>query len=223
MRKLLHLVFAVWKTNRPFDKNHYPWEDPTKAQPAKTTPTAADLSAMRAADKEAVGPQRGLPAKEVVTTADSTLALMPLHVKATARPSSQPRPKVDYTFLRKRITMDRVLGHLGLLSQLRGHGQQRRGPCPLHSEPGATHRSFSVHLGKNAFQCFHADCGLKGNVLDLWAAIHRLPLYDAALHLAETFGLPRNREEKPVARTRSPEAATVRFAAVASAVSGQLR
>lgn len=24
-RKLLHLVFAVWKTNRPFDPNHYPW------------------------------------------------------------------------------------------------------------------------------------------------------------------------------------------------------
>jgi hypothetical protein len=28
--------------------------------------------------------------------------------------------------------------------------------------------------------------------LDLWATIHRLPLYEAALHLAKTFGLPRN-------------------------------
>jgi hypothetical protein len=26
MRKLLHLVFAVWKTGKPFDPNHYPWE-----------------------------------------------------------------------------------------------------------------------------------------------------------------------------------------------------
>ena len=26
MRKLLHLVYAVWKTNRPFDENHFPWE-----------------------------------------------------------------------------------------------------------------------------------------------------------------------------------------------------
>lgn len=25
MRKLLHLVFAVWKTDRPFDRHHYPW------------------------------------------------------------------------------------------------------------------------------------------------------------------------------------------------------
>ena len=26
VRKLLHLVFAIWKTNRPFDPNHYPWD-----------------------------------------------------------------------------------------------------------------------------------------------------------------------------------------------------
>src|SRR5262249_21624470 len=29
MRKLLHLVFAVWKTNRPFDQTHFAWEGPT--------------------------------------------------------------------------------------------------------------------------------------------------------------------------------------------------
>ena len=86
--------------------------------------------------------------------------------------------------------------------ELRGRGDQRRGSCPVHGEPGGAERTFSVHLGKSAFQCFHADCGVKGNVLDLWAAIHRLPLYDAALNLAETFGLLRNREEEPVARTR---------------------
>ena len=73
----------------------------------------------------------------------------------------------------------------------------------MHGQPTDVNRSFSVHLGKNVFQCFHADCGLKGNVLDLWAAIHRLPLYEAALHLAETFGLAVNREEEPVKGTRS--------------------
>ena len=57
----------------------------------------------------------------------------------------------------------------------------------MHSQPTDAERTFSVHLGKNVFQCFHADCAVKGNVLDLWAAIHRLPLYEAALHLAETF------------------------------------
>jgi hypothetical protein len=37
-----------------------------------------------------------------------------------------------------------------------------------------------------------------GNVLDFWAAVHRLPLCDAALHLAATFNLRQNREEEPV-------------------------
>ena len=59
-----------------------------------------------------------------------------------------------------------------------------------------------MHLGKNVFQCFQAECGAKGNVLDLWAAVQQLPLYEAAVHLAETFGLRRNREEDPVKGTR---------------------
>ena len=86
--------------------------------------------------------------------------------------------------------MEQVLQHLGLFPQLRGSGQQRRGLCPVHSQPTDTEQTFSVHLGKNAFQCFQADCGIKGNILDLWAAIHRLPLYEAALHLAKTFQVP---------------------------------
>lgn len=28
MRKLLHLVFAIWKTGKPFDPQHYAWEKP---------------------------------------------------------------------------------------------------------------------------------------------------------------------------------------------------
>ena len=78
---------------------------------------------------------------------------------------------------------------------LRGRGQQLRGSCPMHGQAGDGDRTFSVNLGKNVFQCFHAGCGVHGNVLDLWAAVHRLPLYEAALHLAETFHLTRNRED----------------------------
>ena len=138
----------------------------------------------------------------MVTTAKSTVEPAASAVKPATPPPTTTRPKVDYAFLRQQVTMEQVLEHLGLLKELRGRGDQRRGPCPVHSQPGDAKRTFSVHLGKNAFQCFHADCGVKGNVLDLWAAIHRLPLYDAALHLAETFHLLRNREEEPVARTR---------------------
>ena len=64
---------------------------------------------------------------------------------------------------------------LGLLDSLRGRGHQRRGPCPIHSQAGDTQPTFSAHLGKQVFQCFQADCRAQGNVLDLWAAVHKLP------------------------------------------------
>jgi DNA primase len=164
-----------------------------------------------------VGHQRDLAAQEVVTTATATVEPAPPAVKPASQPTPASRPKVDLAFLREQVTIEQVLQHLGLLPQLRGRGQQRRGPCPVHSQPTDAEPTFSVHLGKNVFQCFHADCALKGNALDLWAAVHRLPLYEAALHLAETFQLAWNREEEPVRRTRSPRPAKARRTASATA------
>ena len=202
MRKLLHLVFAVWKTDRPFDETHYAWENPPAPPAATPSSSPGSLVATGPGPDEAGGHKRDRPAEKVVTPAPSTVEPAPSPVKP-APPSSAPaRPKVDFAFVRQQVSLERVLDHLGLLGQLRGHGPQRRGPCPVHSHPGDRERTFSVHLDKNAFRCFQADCGAQGNVLDLWAAVHRLPLYDAALHLAETFGLPRNREEEPVPGTR---------------------
>jgi DNA primase len=84
-----------------------------------------------------------------------------------------------------------------LFEDLRGRAPQLRGRCPFH-QGDRRQRTLSIHLGKNAFHCFQADCQAQGNALDFWAAYHRLPLYEAALHLAETFHLYRNREEAPV-------------------------
>jgi transposase len=200
MRKLLHLVFAVWKTNRPFDTKHFAWEQPSDTPPTTTTLTSNDVPS--ASNDKAVGHKRDEPAKqEVVTTATATVVPGPAPVNpAPATPSK--RPKVDYAFLRQQGTMQQVLEHLGLLGNLRGRGQQRRGPCPIHGQPNDPQHTFSVHLGRNIFQCFHADCGAHGNVLDLWMAVRHLPLYEAALDLAATFSLPRNREEEPVGGTR---------------------
>ena len=222
MRKLLHLVFAVWKTNRPFDPKHFAKEqssdNPLPPTPAceqssdnqlpptpaceqssdnKLSPTTAGAPA--SSNEEAVGHKRDLPAEKVVTTANATVAPPTPPVKPA--PPTQ-RPKIDFAFLRQQVTMEPVLEHLGLLNHLRGRGLQRRGCCPLHSRPDDPQRTFSAHLGKNIFQCFHADCRAQGNVLDLWGAVHHLPLYEAALHLAETFHVPRNREEEPVQGTR---------------------
>jgi transposase len=230
MRKLLHLVFAVWKTNRPFDEKHCAWETPNDAAKAATTahvpaasaptasadqpgptvsnsvpassidqadPCTAKGGASASTKETAVGHKRDLPAEEVVTTAHATVAPTPPPVKPAPSANRPARPKVDFTFLRQQVTMEQVLRQLGLLDTLRGRGLQRRGPCPIHAQAGDTQPTFSAHLGKHLFQCFHADCRAQGNVLDLWAAVHKLSLYEAALHWAETFHLPRNREEAP--------------------------
>jgi hypothetical protein len=216
MRKLLHLVFAVWKTNCPFDEKHFAWEGPSDTA-LSTTSLPTEVGATLSANGKAVGHKRDLPAKEVVTTANSTLETASPAVKPATQVATGPRPKVDFACLREYVTMEHVLQHLGYFAALRGRGQQRRGPCPVHSQPTAPERTFSVHLGKNAFQCFHAECAVKGNVLDLWGAIRRLPLYEAALDLAETFRVPRNREEEPVRGTSSPQTATAQTSAPAAA------
>ena len=207
MRKLLHLVFAVWKTDRPFDGDHFPWANPAAGKPATAAaapaPTAAAIPTGDKDAETAVGHTRGLPAGTVVTTASPTVGAAPAPVKPAATLPGAERPRVDFAFLREHVKMEHVLEHLGLMRQLHGRGQQRRGPCPVHGEATDGGRSFSVHLGKGVFRCFHADCGAQGNVLDLWAAVHGLGVYEAALHLAQTFGLARNREEEPVKGTRT--------------------
>jgi transposase len=215
MRKLLHLVYAVWKTNRPFDEKHFPWEGPSDTQSSMTTPPSCDAGTTPSTNEKAVGHKRDVPADKVVTTAAFSVELAPPLVKPAPQRASPERPKVAFAYLREQVTMQQVLEHLGLFASLRGRGQQRRGPCPVHSQPADAQPTFSVHLGKNVFQCFHADCALKGNALDLWAAVHRLPLYEAALHLAETFHLSLSREEEPVKGTSSSRPATARRTASA--------
>ncbi len=192
MRKLLHLVFAVWKTDKPFNPAHYPWE-PAPSDSSQPAPSAVN--------ENAVGhKQEQVPAQKVVTTASSSVERSPASVNAkTLSPdpvSSTPRPQIDFRFLRQQVTLEQVLRHLSLFDDLKGRAPQLRGRCPFH-EGDRRQRTLSLHLGKNAFHCFQADCQAKGNALDFWAAFHRLPPYEAALHLAETFHLKRNREEHP--------------------------
>jgi transposase len=209
MRKLLHLVFAVWKTNRPFDEHHFPWEVSDAQVSPAVEPAQAESAAAAQADinEKAAGHKRDIPAQQVVTTASSIVDFPTPAVNAPTQqpPAAEPanaRPQVDFAFVRQQVTMEQLLRHLGFFEPLRGRSQQRRGPCPVHGQPTDRKGTFSVHLGKNICQCFQADCAAQGNVLDLWAALHRLPLYEAALHLAETFHLHRTREEERVKGTR---------------------
>jgi hypothetical protein len=203
MAKLLHLVFAVWKTNRPFDAQHFPWEQVENQAASQPTASPAQAATPASMNDKAVGHKRDEPAQEVVTTATPTVDPASTPVNPLSPTPAGVRPALDFAFLRQQVTMQQVLEHLGLWDQLRGRGYQRRGPCPVHNHSTARERTFSVHLGKNIFQCFHPDCGAHGNVLDLWAAIQRLPLYEAGLHLVETFHLAPNREEETVEGTRA--------------------
>lgn len=85
--------------------------------------------------------------------------------------------------------MQQVLEQLGHLGLLKGSGPQRRGPCPMHQSRSKRSTCFSVNLEQDIFQCFDPACGAKGNVLDLWAAVHGLTLKQAARDMAQTFGL----------------------------------
>jgi hypothetical protein len=198
MRKLLHQVFFVWKTGKPFDPEAYPHE---KAQQQAQAARKAKQQKKAAGHNKDVSPNR-----QVVTAAAPRLPVAEPPVKdAIDQESSPPKDHrgVDFAALRSQVTMEQVLRHLGLLDRLRGSGPQRRGPCPIHGSQGSRSRTFSVNFQKNVFQCFHPSCNAKGNVLDFWAAVHELPLHSAALDLAQTFNLQpflptANREEEPV-------------------------
>jgi transposase len=182
MRKLLHLVFAIWKGGRPFQADWYPWEAGSTAAGSDNGTSAEEQAAGHKPDAR--------PVRSVVTAACTDTVTDPDTVgEGTA---------VDFAHLKRQLPLARALDQLGLAERLRGRGAQRRGPCPLH-RGDARGRTFSVNLDANVFQCFDKQCGQKGDVIDLWAAVHGLPLRAAALDLVRTFGLepaPRPGTEK---------------------------
>jgi DNA primase len=94
---------------------------------------------------------------------------------------------IDFRALRAAVDIATVLDLLRFVPTRR-RGAQVRGPCPLHGPPLLRSRSFSAHLGKNAWRCFH--CRQSGNQLDLWAAATGQPLYQAAIDLCARLRHP---------------------------------
>jgi transposase len=189
MRKLLHLVFAIWKSGQGFDPQHYPWEKPshgpaTDPGPAVTEGNPRHLP--RSAHNQAAGHKpETKPAPQVVTAA--------WKAPATAEDEAT---FIDFAHLKRQVPLVQALDHLGLLSRLRGSGPQRRGPCPIHRGDGRG-RTFSVNLDDNVFHCFDAACSKKGDVIDLWASVKGMSLREAAIDLVRTFDLdPAPRTEK---------------------------
>ena len=200
-RKLLHQVFGIWSSNTPFDeeraRSRHHARNPKGTEPPKDSPGSP------AETKTAAGHKRDvLPKRKVVTAATSSVA--PSKKPVNEAPDTRRARSVDFAHLRAQIKIEQVLSYLGYWDGLRGSGDERRGRCPLHESHGKGygkgHRDFAVNVQKNVFHCVHPDCDQGGNVLDLWAAVHGLPLQQAALHLAETFQLqiqPRTEKRSP--------------------------
>ena len=184
MRKLLHLVFAVWKTKKPFDKQHYPWHAPAhvegrEARDEGREPAVEKSDMPMSLKNQAAGLKNpAVPVRKEVTAARQDQ-------DADGNPVGD-RIAIDFAHLKRQLTMAQVVDHLSL--RLRGKGPQRRGPCPIHRGDGRG-QTFSVHLEHNVFHCFDAACQNKGDVIDLWAAIHGMSLRQAALDLVRTFNL----------------------------------
>ena len=173
MRKLLHLTFAIWKTKKPFDRSFYPWDAPAHVTQEKGwEPTAAQDQAAGLKDSAE-------PASQEVTAACSG---------TLAHPEPGHNAFVDFAHIKAQLPIARVLEHLDLTRKLHGIGAQKRCACPIHC-PRSNGRTFSVNLEANVFQCFGVRCQKKGDVIDLWAALHHQDLRQAALDLARTFAL----------------------------------
>jgi hypothetical protein len=177
MQKLLHLVFAVWKTDQPFVPRQAANDDGPSVAPQETE---------KAEGRKGQGPER-----QAVTSAPSTIPSASRASKPSRPAPASPAPSqhVDFAQLRKHLGMEQVLRELHAWDSLKGQGTQRRGPCPVHEPSSTEGRSFSVNLQRNVFQCFDASCRAKGNVLDLWAQSQHLTVAEAAHDLAERFGI----------------------------------
>jgi DNA primase len=93
---------------------------------------------------------------------------------------------IDFAKLREIVQIGQVLELVGFVAA-ESSGDQMRGRCPIHRSSSMSSRSFSVNLSKNTFRCF--KCGASGNQLDLWAAITKLPVHEAAADLCNRIGI----------------------------------
>jgi transposase len=179
MRKLLHLVFAIWKTKKPFDKTHYPWDTPAHI---------AELDARD--EKEAAATPEQTQAAGLTLTAEPAQKEVTAACEASLPHDAEPGQHafVDFAHVKAQLPIARVLEHLNLTRKLQGAGAQKRCACPIHC-PHSHGRTFSVNFDDNVFQCFSPRCQKKGDVIDLWAALHHQDLRQAALDLVHTFAL----------------------------------
>jgi DNA primase len=108
---------------------------------------------------------------------------------------------IDFTLLRRQISLTQVLDLIGFTATTRC-GPQARGPCPVHGSKSPRSRSFAAHVAKNCWHCF--GCGAGGNALDLYLAVTKLPVYEGALELCARLGIEVPRHAPRTSRSPPP-------------------
>ena len=101
------------------------------------------------------------------------------------------RPYVNFRELKAAVPIRSVLERYGLLETLTERGESLSGPCPFCE--GGT--SFRANTDKDCFHCF--SCRAGGNMLDLVALKEECSVRDAAVRVAEWFGIATSGPSKP--------------------------
>src|SRR5262249_44868425 len=126
MRKLLHLVFAVWQTDQPFNPEHYPWAKPapieesggSNQEPGGRADDAPTSDLGMSAKEPAASLTPDAPAQPEVTAAGS--------ITSTAERLASAGRSIDFAHLKSQLPIARVVDQLGL--RLKGTGPQPRRP-----------------------------------------------------------------------------------------------
>jgi hypothetical protein len=137
---------------------------------------------------------------------------------------------VDFQLVKEAVDMQMALDHYGIKGLVK-RGEELRGPCPIHKGAQQS-KNFTVNTRKNAFKCFSAACGARGNVLDFVAAMERCSIRDAALKLQECFAIGDSETTLPEEREAIDEAPEISrgiysdrngalFEVVTTAISGE--
>jgi len=101
---------------------------------------------------------------------------------------------VDFRAVRAAVSMERVLGHYGLLDPMKRTGDNLSGCCPIHK--GSNPTQFRVSVSKNLWNCF-SECKRGGNVIDFIALMEGVSAYGAALKAIEWFNLDAEQVQVP--------------------------
>lgn len=92
---------------------------------------------------------------------------------------------LDFQHLKRRVTIEQVLGARGLLARFHRRGDNLVGPCPLHQ--GDSQTAFVVSVTKNLWHCF-TRCRAGGDVVELVRRLDGSSYRDTARCLAGLAG-----------------------------------